>query len=227
MRIALAFVAVLSAGCTHTCNTEVFYKPAIKQASGIETSYYPPTSALFSVKEAAFSVGICGDRYIARPDTATSICIAIELGRSDSLKFVQTSLTLGLAANRSKPVSLGDIEYEIFCTPSNHECTSSLDSPTLSPPRKIHSRSSADRYAFSSSQEFKGAADTLHQGAWFGHRVVGKRRYLIRAQVGSFEGAQELSVQLPEMLLNGEAFKPPELRYRAVTEDVCRTVAVQ
>jgi hypothetical protein len=227
MRLALILVATLSSGCSHTCNTETFYKPSNERRTGVETSYYPPTSALFSIKEASFSVGICGDRYITAPSDARSICVTIELGPTDSLKFAQPSLTLRLAPGRSKPIALGDIGYEIFCNPSSNACTSSQDSPTSSPPRKIHSRTSADRYAFSSALEFRGAADTLHQGAWFGHRLVGKRRYLVRAQVGSFENAQEISVQFPEMLLNGEVFRPPELRYRATTEDLCRTVVVQ
>jgi hypothetical protein len=225
----LVFAAAFISGCSHICTTENFYKPEAQIGSGVEVSYYPPDSAIFSIKEVPFSVSICGDRYLAPPSAADSVCISVELAPFETLRFNQPNITLSSPVDNKAVFSLGDIEYEIFCRASSSEpqCSSSLDSPTSSPVKQIHSRSSTNRYAFPSNLEFKGADDTLHEGRLLGFRMVGKRRYLIRTRIGTIEGRQYIIIQLPEIILNGKSYTPPELNFKAVTEDVCRTSVLQ
>lgn len=231
MRLGPCFIAatVFTSACSHTCSTHSFYKPSVQRAAGVELSDYPPDRALFSIKDAAFSVSICGNQYLPPPRVADSVCVVMALGPRDTLRFGEPSLTLLVPGGDKQTLPLGNIEYEMFCqaSPQGPRCSSSLASPTSEPVQKLRSNTSMDRYGFSSALAFSGAADTLHEGAWFGVQGVGKRRYLARVQLGSLQDAKELVVQLPKVFLNGEPFMPPELRFTAVTEELCRTLVLQ
>jgi hypothetical protein len=143
-----------------------------------------------------------------------------------TLRFVDPNVSLGVGLLPPKAVPMTSVEYAIFCRVEKNirRCTSSEESPTVGVVNKVSKAGVVDRYAFDPSLEFHGAKDTLHEGAWFGHRLTGKRRYYVRTAAIPVQRGVDLTVQLPTIVINGKAHIPPKLNFRAVTEQVCRLV---
>lgn len=227
MRIGIALIAAVLflAGCAN-CQVASFYKPSTHGDSRLHSDAGLPTYVGFSLGEVPFSVAVCADRYLAAPGDTLALCIFMDLGAASSLRFSVPTVTIAVGSSPPAAVSLAAVEYEILCRVENGQrtCTSTEESPIAGPVRKVAAKGLVDRYAFDPSFEFRGARDTLHEGAWLGHRLAGKRRYAVRTVVIPVQRGAGLSVQLPEMIVNGRAFTPPMLTFRAVTEEVCRMV---
>lgn len=217
--------ALFLSGCTH-CQVATFYKPSADGNGQLRTEYGTPTHVRMMLGDVPFTIAVCGDRYLVPPGDSVSLCISLELDDATTVRFADAIVNLGVGLSSSKAVSMTSVEYEIFCLVEKGErkCTSSEESPIVGAVKKVSTAGMVDRYAFDPSAEFRGAKDTLLEGSWLGHRLTGKRRYYIRTASMPVRRGTELSVQLPDVILNGTAFTPPKLNFRAVTEEVCRMV---
>lgn len=227
MKISIALIAsvLILSGCAH-CQMASFYKPSTSGDSRLRIESGAPNYVSFMLGDVSFTALICGDRYLAPPGETVTLCLSLELDEATTLRFTEPVVRLGAGLSRPKMVSMTSVEYERLCRVEKGErkCTSTEQSPVVGDVKKISTAGVVDRYAFDPGLEFRGAKDTLHEGSWFGHRLAGKRRYYIRTASMPVQRGAELSVQLPDVILNGKAFTPPELNFRAVTEEVCRMV---
>lgn len=222
--VTLIISLFLLSGCMH-CQVATFYKPLAETGTRLRTDSEMPNYAGITLGDVPFTIAVCGG-YLPPPGDTVALCISLELDSTASLRFTEPKVNLGAGASPPKSVPMTTIEYEIYCRVENGErtCTSPEESPVTGPVQKISGKGSVDRYAFDPASEFRGAKDTLHEGAWFGHRLTGKRRYLVRTVPISVQRGAELTAQLPEVVLNGQVLTPPVLKFRAVTEEVCRFV---
>ncbi len=226
--IALLVGALLLSGCTH-CQVATFYKPSTYGDSRLRTESVMPTDVGIMLGNVPLSIGVCGNRYLAPPGDTVMLCISLELDEATTFRFAESMVSLEAGLSAPKAVSMTSVEYEIFCqvVEGKRRCTSNEESPVVgavNAVNKVSSVGTVDRYAFDPALEFRGAMDMLHEGAWFGHRLTGKRRYYVRTVSTPILRGAELSVQLPEVIINGNAFTPPKLNFRVVTEEVCRMV---
>lgn len=221
-RITILVLLLLLAGCTH-CQVATFYKA---QSEGGTRYYIEPNIAGFTLSEVPFTIAICSDSYLAPPKDTAALCITLELDPSTSLQFSKPKVILSAGLSPPKEVAMTSITYDIYCHDEHGEriCTSSEDSPIAGTVQKLSGNTQINRYTFAPTFEFRGAKDTLHEGAWFGHRLTGKRRYLVRTIPVATQPGAELTAQLPQVIINGRVFTPPTLRFHAVTEEVCRFV---
>jgi hypothetical protein len=74
---------------------------------------------------------------------------------------------------------------------------------------------------------FRGAADSLEQGSWFGHRLTGRRRYKVRTSTLPIPPARTVLIQMPSVVVNGQMRNFPPVRFDNVTEAVCRPIPLQ
>ena len=211
------------AGCAH-CQVATIYKPLVHRDSQFRIDPGVPTHVGVTLEGMPFTIAVCGERYLAPPGDTVALCISVELDAEDALRFSEPTVTIETGGSPPKAISMTAVEYEIHCwvEKGKRSCTSSEESPIAGQVTKVSGTGTIDRYAFDPAFEFRGARDTLHEGAWFGYRSAGKRNYFVRTLSIPVPKGAELTVQLPEMILNGQVLTPPELKFHAVTEEVCR-----
>ncbi len=221
--VVLSAGILVLAGCAH-CQVATFYKPLGHGDSRLRFDPGVPTHVGITLGDVPFTIAVCGERYLAPPGDTVALCISLQLDAMDALRFSEPKATIATGGSPPEAISMTAVEYEILCRVVKGErtCTSSEDSPIAGPVKKVSGTGALDRYAFDPAFEFHGAGDTLHEGAWFGVRPTGKRRYFVRTLSIPVPKGAELTVQLPEVILNGQVLTPPALKFRAVTEEVCR-----
>ncbi len=221
--VVLTAGILVLAGCAH-CQVAAFYKPFEDGDNRLRIDPGVPTHVGITLGTVPFTIAVCGERYLAPPGDTVALCISLELDAEDALRFSEPTATIATGGSPPKALSMTTVEYEILCRveKGKRTCTSSEESPIAGPVKKVSGTGAIDRYAFDPASEFYGARDTLHEGAWFGDRATGKRRYLIRTLSIPVPKGAELTVQLPEVILNGQVLTSPALKFRAVTEEVCR-----
>ncbi len=225
MRIGVVLIlSVLLLGGCSTCQLATFYKPLMNQDSRWRTDQGLPTHASMTLDEVPFSIAVCADKYLAPPADSVALCLALALDAGKVLRFSEPAVMMAVGSAPPQAVAMMAVEYEIFCRDNKGEriCTSTEESPIAGPVDKVSTAGPTDRYAFNPAFEFHGAKDSLHQGAWFGHRSAGKRQYLLRTLTVPAPPGAALSVQLPAVIINGQQLSPPTLKFRAVTEEICR-----
>lgn len=227
MKINVVLIAsvLFLAGCSH-CQVATFYKPFTSGDNRFRTDSGSPTYVGITLGDVPFTISVCGDRPLTPPGDTAALCIALELDAADSLQFSEPTVTIGTDASHHKAVAMTTVEYEISCRVEKGKriCSSTEESPIAGPVRQVPATGGADRFAFDPTFEFRGAKDTLHEGAMFGHRSKGKRKYYIRTITIPVQRGAELSVLLPEVILNGRVLKVPMVKFRAVTDEVCRLI---
>ncbi|HET7833043.1 MAG TPA: hypothetical protein VFK88_08780 [Gallionella sp.] len=230
--VLLAAILSMLSGCV-SCRQASFYKSISNQEDhDIRTDFYRPDVANFDVdKRATFSVSVCGDKYLSPPQEANGLCISVLLAESSVMQLQDTKVLLTSSAGNVLSAPIEFIGYHIFCdtgSAGERHCTSTEVSPikgtTLVPSKTTVTNLNA--YKFAPNLPFTGAADTLEQGAWFGHRLTGWRRYYLNISNVALNGASEISVHLPNVIIDGQVHILPALKFRAVTEEVCHYVKV-
>ena len=122
-------------------------------------------------------------------------------------------------------VAIASIEYEVWCRvqAGARICSSSEESPVEGPRTKRPGMTaSIDRYVFEPLLAFRGANDTLHEGAMFGQRLSGTRRYLVKTAPMAIGRETPIVIAFPDALIDGQVVALPRLEFQAVTEEVCR-----
>ncbi|WP_319781457.1 hypothetical protein [Oceanisphaera sp. IT1-181] len=223
--IALIIGTLTLSGCMN-CQVATFYKPSISGDSRLRIDSGVPTYVGITLDDVPMTFEICGDRPLTLPSNTAALCMTLELDDAATFRFIEPRVKFGVGSSLPKTVSMTSVEYEIFCKVENgvRKCTSTEAAPITGDVKRISTMGQLDRYAFDPSLEFRGAKDTLHEGAWFGHRLTGKRLYYIRTVLTPVEQGEELFVQLPEVIINGKVTNLPKLNFRAVTEEVCRMI---
>jgi hypothetical protein len=223
--ITLILGSILLSACTN-CRVASFYKALPEGSPQLSASSELPTVMRFAALSVPVTVSVCGGGAVAAPRETITLCIALELGEATSVRFVEPRLAVVVGDTALEEVQMTAIEYEVYCRVEKGEriCTSSEEPPIVGTVHKVAGTAPLDKYTFDPALEFRGAKDTLHEGQWFGYRLSGERLYFVRVAPVAVNNGVEFTVRLPQMLVNGQKFSAPILKFRAVTEEICRAV---
>jgi hypothetical protein len=226
MHLAIYSVVVfLLAGCS-TCSTQSFYKPIAVAGKQYRSGSQTPNMAELDLKgKAKLSVGTCGNSNPA--SRVFQLCMVVELDENTTMQFTEPKVKVVKSEQATQYILLTTIEYDIFCKKNERgekNCTSSEAPPTEGSISKVQSRPGLDRYAFSASQKFSGTTDTLLTGAYFGHRVKGRRKYIIKAMPIEMKNDQSIILEFLPIAIDGEKIDLGRVTFQPVTENICRMV---
>ena len=228
--LLLALISQL-VGCAN-CAVESYYKSAVEnQGWKIRNSSNPSHADLDVKGKALVSVVFCPDHNSEALEGTRKLCISILLAENSTFQFLDSRFELRSdAESAAAMVQLGAIEYPVFCksNPSGErECSSSEASPVDgSREKRADSTMSQylDHYSFAPTMRFHGAADTIEQGAYFGHRIPIRRRYILKTGQSIYLKAEPVEVRLPPINLDGRHVTLPSIKFKPVTEEVCRPI---
>ena len=228
-RLLLLSTLGLLSGCAHYCETSTFYKLDAPAAGIVAADSSSPETGRFTLGPASFTGAICGGRRRGPLSEVVALCVWVEIDDSTVMQLAEPLARLSVGNSSGQIVAIGDIEYHILCSEGQggRQCSSTEESPISGDVHLVSRDGAVSRYAFASTLAFRGAADTQRQGAWFGHRTVGKRSYLFRTSAQAVKPGSSVEIVLPSVILNGQTYAAPPLRFRVVTQDVCRTVVLQ
>lgn len=224
-RSVLLSLAALLTGCS-SCQVASYYKPLADNGKHLQTyAQLPGYVGLTLGGTASAMIAACGDRHPPAPGDSIQLCMSVELASNSSMRFLDGSIRL--TAGKMKPVmvQLASIEYEVWCRADRagtRVCSSSEESPVDGTRIKRPGSLGTDRYVFDPMLAFRGAVDSLHEGAVLGHRLSGTRRYLVRTVPLTTGKETHISVRFPDVLVDGQRIAVPPLQFQAVTEELCR-----
>ena len=225
LRSQLLVLASLLTGCS-SCHVASYYKPTPDSRKYVQTyTQLPGYAGLKLGDQASAMIAFCGDKYLPAPGSAVQLCISVELANNSTMRFLDGKVQLTAGAMKPVMVQIASIEYEVSCRvqAGTRICSSSEESPVDGPRTKrpgMHA--GLDRYLFEPLLAFRGANDTLHEGAIFGQRLIGKRSYLVKTAPIAIGKGTHLVVEFPDVLIDGQTVELPRLEFQAVTEEVCR-----
>ena len=225
LRSQLLVLASLLTGCS-SCHVASYYKPTPDSRKYVQTyTQLPGYAGLKLGDQASAMIAFCGDKYLPAPGSAVQLCISVELANNSTMRFLDGKVQLTAGAMKPAMVEIASIEYEVWCNvqAGTRICSSSEESPVDGPRTKrpgMHA--GLDRYLFEPLLAFRGANDTLHEGAIFGQRLIGKRSYLVKTAPIAIGKGTHLVVEFPDVLIDGQTVELPRLEFQAVTEEVCR-----
>ncbi len=209
-------LVVILTGCA--CGPEYFYKPLL-DSNTRDISAPEPRYVDWKVDENVLvSFGICGE------GSNKVVCVSVLAGKGSTVRFESPSVTVVTSAEaRTTSLDLGPIEYPIWCNNKNNhrECTSSEESPVDGPRTKVINGPSIT-YSFDPGSLFRGADDKYEQGAYFGHRLAGWRRYLTRTTPIPWAIDAGVVIKLPMILVDGHPHSLQGVAFGPVTEKICR-----
>lgn len=222
----LLALASLLTGCS-SCHVASYYKPTPDSGKQLQTyTQLPGYAGLPLGRQASAMIAVCGDnKYLPAPGNTIQLCMAVELAANSSMRFLDGKIQLTAGAMKAVMADIASIEYEVWCRvqAGTRICSSSEESP-VDGPRTKHPGMSAgvDRYVFQPQLAFRGANDSLHEGALLGQRLSGTRRYLVKTAPIAIGKGSRVVVEFPDVLIDGQRVELPRLEFLAVTEEVCR-----
>lgn len=204
----------------------------------MDVGYERPDLAVIKIDNlVTFYVEIVGEKkvWLVPPSEASALRVSLRLADSAVMRFLDEKISLVGSDGRAAELSIGPIFYHVMCHESQakgRDCSSSEDSPVAVGAPEVAKGYWAsggdfvDVHKFSSKLPFKGAMDTLEEGAWFGHQMRGLRRYFLTLNSSPLSFTSEFSVRLPDVEVNGRIYGLPTLTYRATSEKICRVLSV-
>ncbi len=228
LRSQLLVLASLLTGCS-SCHVASYYKPTPDSRKYVQTyTQLPGYAGLKLGDQASAMIAVCSDnKYLPAPGSTIQLCMSVELANNSSMRFLDGKVQFTAGAMKPVMVQIASIEYEVSCRvqAGTRICSSSEESPVEGPRTKrpgMHA--GLDRYLFEPLLAFRGANDTLHEGAIFGQRLIGKRSYLVKTAPIAIGKETPLVIAFPDVLIDGQIVALPRLEFQAVTEEVCRMI---
>lgn len=206
-----------------------FYKPTTEKSAWMIVDPSMPMKATWAVEgNSVVGLSLCGDKYFASVNDRHKLCLSILLASESTWQFTEPDIQLASSQfDGAKKVPMAAIGYPVFCETNStgaRICSSSEESPVDGDRTAAKSSGTVTRFSFGPTLKFRGAPDRIEQGAYFGHRLTGVRRYTMVTDYISELNGGVVTIKLAPFDLNGRRVVPPPLVVKAVTEEVCRRV---
>lgn len=237
IQLLIAVAALTISGCMSCQQTDYYKLIRLEGQKDIDIGHQRPDLAVISINDLLkIDIQTGGERRYSfvPPGQANHLMISLKLADKSVMRFTSDRILLKQAGVDDLVLEINKLSYLISCQSkaTNRSCSSSELSPVIGgtldagKTKWASGDEFADVYSFSALLPFKGAQDTIDQGAWFGYRMNGWRRYYLSLMPKFQRLAPEFGVQLPDVEIDGVIYHIPVVIFRAVSEPVCRTISV-
>ena len=228
MRLSRFIGALLVATlCGCSCNMKSFYKPVNLEVS------YDDIGVIEVEKNIDLIISYAPVSRLGQNDEiAMQIYAMLEVGPESKVQFVSDEISIQTPGSIEKrTVQIESIEYTISCPAGKKDwaaCYSSNKSPVDCSLKEVPSNYPVfHRYSFSPDCEFSGAIDSEPEGVRYRLFSRDFRRYVLITKSFKMQNPEQVVIQLPSVMLNGQLHHIKPVILKPVREEVCRPIPVQ